>query len=97
MQNSPFWQIVPYYSDDVTIRNIRVLADPSSPNTDAIDPFSSSNIRIEHVYADVGDDNVAIKSGQANSPGPDAPSKDITISDCTFMHGHGMSIGSRCV
>jgi polygalacturonase len=95
VQNSPFWQIVAYYSDDVTIRNIRVLADPSSPNTDAIDPFSSSNIRIEHVYADVGDDDVAIKSGQANSPGPDAPSKDITISDCTFMHGHGMSIGSE--
>jgi polygalacturonase len=95
VQNSPFWQIVAYYSDNVTIRNIRVLADPASPNTDAIDPFSSSNIRIEHVYADVGDDDVAIKSGQANSPGPDAPSKDITISDCTFLHGHGMSIGSE--
>jgi polygalacturonase len=95
VQNSPFWQIVLYYSDDVTIRNIKVLADPSSPNTDAIDPFSSSNIRIEHVYADVGDDDVAIKSGQANSPGPDAPSRDITISDCTFLHGHGLSIGSE--
>jgi polygalacturonase len=34
VQNSPFWQIVVYYSDDVTIRNIRVLADPASPNTD---------------------------------------------------------------
>ena len=95
VQNSPFWQIVLYYSDDVTIRNIRVLADPGSPNTDAIDPFSSSNVSIEHVYADVGDDDVAIKSGQANSPGPDAPSRDITISDCTFMHGHGLSIGSE--
>jgi polygalacturonase len=95
VQNSPFWQIVLYYSDDVTIRNIKVLADPSSPNTDAIDPFSSSNIRIEHVYADVGDDDVAIKSGQANSPGPDAPSRDITISDCNFLHGHGLSIGSE--
>ena len=72
-----------------------MLADPASPNTDAIDPFSSSNVRIEHVYADVGDDDVAIKSGQANSPGPDAPSKDISISDCTFMHGHGLSIGSE--
>jgi polygalacturonase len=95
VQNSPFWQIVVYYSDDVTIRNIRVLADPASPNTDAIDPFPSSNVRIEHVYADVGDDDVAIKSGQAGSSGPDAPSKDITISDCTFMHGHGLSIGSE--
>jgi polygalacturonase len=95
VQNSPSWQIVPYYSDDITIRNIRVLADPHSPNTDAIDPFSSSNIRIEHVYADVGDDNIAIKSGAINSPGPDSPSRDIVIGDCTFMHGHGLSIGSE--
>jgi polygalacturonase len=95
VQNSPFWQIVPYYSDDITIRNIKVLADPHSPNTDAIDPFSSTNMRIDHVYADVGDDDVAIKSGAINSPGPDAPSKDISISDCTFMHGHGLSIGSE--
>ncbi|MGA8111855.1 MAG: glycoside hydrolase family 28 protein [Acidobacteriaceae bacterium] len=95
VQNSPSWQIVPYYTDDVTIRNIKVLADPHSPNTDAIDPFSSSHVRIDHVYADVGDDNIAIKSGAINSPGPDSPSTDITITDCTFMHGHGLSIGSE--
>ena len=95
VQNSPSWQIVPYYSDDVTIRNVRILADPHSPNTDAIDPFSSTNVLIDHVYADVGDDNIAIKSGLINSPGPDAPSMTITITDCTFMHGHGLSIGSE--
>ncbi len=95
IQNSPMWQLVPYYSDDVIIRNIRVLAPPRSPNTDAIDPFSSSNVVIDHVFADVGDDNIAIKSGPINSPGPDDPSRNITITDCTFMHGHGLSIGSE--
>jgi polygalacturonase len=95
VQNAPYWQIVPYYSDDVVIRNVRILAPQHSPNTDAIDPFSSSNVVIDHVYADVGDDNVAIKSGMINSPGPDAPSKNITITDCEFMHGHGLSIGSE--
>jgi polygalacturonase len=95
VQNSPSWQIVPYYSDDIVIRNIRVLAPYPSPNTDAIDPFSSSNIVIDHVFADTGDDNIAIKSGEINSPGPDAPSKNITIADCTFEHGHGLSIGSE--
>ena len=95
IQNSPMWQLVPYYSDDVTIRNIRVVAPQHSPNTDAIDPFSSSNVRIDHVFADVGDDDVAIKSGMANSPGPDEPSRDITITDCNFEHGHGLSIGSE--
>lgn len=95
VQNSPSWQIVPYYTDDMTIRNVRVLAPARSPNTDAIDPFSSSNMVIDHVYADVGDDNIAIKSGIINSPGPDEPSKNISITDCEFMHGHGLSIGSE--
>lgn len=95
VQNSPSWQIVPYYSDHIVIRNIRVLADPHSPNTDAIDPFSSNHILIDGVYSDVGDDNIAIKSGAINSPGPDAPSYDIDIRNCTFMHGHGLSIGSE--
>jgi polygalacturonase len=94
VQNSGFWQIVPYYADDLTFRNIRILA-PHSPNTDAIDPFSSSNIVIDHVFSSVGDDNIAIKSGAINSPGPDAPSKNITITDCTFENGHGLSIGSE--
>jgi len=94
VQNAGFWQIVPYYADDVVFRGIRILA-PRSPNTDAIDPFSSSNIVIDHVFSSVGDDNVAIKSGAINSPGPDAPSKNITITDCTFENGHGLSIGSE--
>jgi polygalacturonase len=77
------------------MRNIRILAPEHSPNTDAIDPFSSSNVVIDHVYSDVGDDNIAIKSGMINSPGPDAPSRNIRITDCTFEHGHGLSIGSE--
>jgi polygalacturonase len=94
VENSGFWQIVPYYADDVTIRNVRILA-PHSPNTDAIDPFSSGHVVIDHVFSSVGDDNIAIKSGAIDSPGPDAPSHDITITDCTFENGHGLSIGSE--
>ncbi len=95
IQNSPMWQLVPYYSDDVTVRNVKVLAPANSPNTDAIDPFSTSNMVIDHVYADVGDDDIAIKSGEANSSGNDSPSRNITIRNCTFMHGHGLSVGSE--
>jgi polygalacturonase len=95
IQNSPMWQLVPYNSDDVVIRNIRVLAPEKSPNTDGIDPFSSSNIVIDHVFADVGDDNIAIKSGAINSPGGDLPSKNIRITNVDFQHGHGLSIGSE--
>ena len=95
IQNSPMWHVVPYYSTNVVIRNVRILAPANSPNTDAIDPFSSSHVVIEHVYADEGDDNVAIKSGVIESPGPDSPAHDITITNCTFLHGHGLSVGSE--
>ena len=94
VQNAGFWQIVPYYSDDLKFLNMKVLA-PKSPNTDAIDPFSSSHILIDHVFSSIGDDNIAIKSGAINSPGPDSPSHDITITDCTFEQGHGLSVGSE--
>jgi polygalacturonase len=96
IQNSGFWQVVPYYSDDLVFRNLRILAPQrGAPNTDAIDPFSSSHVVIDHVFASTGDDNVAIKSGAIDSPGPDAPSHDITITDCEFEAGHGLSIGSE--
>ena len=95
VKDSPMWQIVPYYSDDLTFRNMQVLGALHSHNTDGIDPFSSSNIVIDHVTIDTGDDNIAIKSGQPGSPGPDAPSRNIVITDCTFLRGHGLSIGSE--
>ncbi|QHN02056.1 glycoside hydrolase family 28 protein [Granulicella sp. WH15] len=95
-QNAGFWQVVPYYSEYLVFRNLRILAPQrGAPNTDGIDPFSSSHIVIDHYFASVGDDDIAIKSGAINSPGPDAPSTDITITDCAFESGHGLSIGSE--
>jgi polygalacturonase len=95
-QNAGFWQVVPYYSDYLVFRNIKVLAPQrGAPNTDGLDPVSSSHITIDHYFASVGDDNIAIKSGPIDSPGPDSPSTDITITDCTFEAGHGLSIGSE--
>jgi len=96
VQNSPMWQIVPYYSEDLTFRNMKVLAPlPDGHNTDGIDPFSSKHIVIDHVTIDTGDDNVAIKSGQPGSAGPDDPTVDVTITDCIFLRGHGLSVGSE--
>ncbi|MGA2350265.1 MAG: glycoside hydrolase family 28 protein [Terracidiphilus sp.] len=96
VQNSPSWQIVPYYSDDLIFRNMKVIAPEGlSHNTDGIDPFSSGHVRIDHVLIDTGDDNIAIKSGQPGSLGPDAPSHDIMITDCELLHGHGLSVGSE--
>ena len=96
VQNAGFWQVVPYYSSYLVFKNIRVLAPGrGAPNTDGIDPFSSDHILIDHYFSSVGDDNIAIKSGAINSPGPDAPSTDIRIVDCQFENGHGLSVGSE--
>jgi len=95
-QNAGFWNIVPYYSEYLIFRNMKVLSPQrGAPNTDGIDPVSSSHITIDHYFASTGDDNIAIKSGPINSPGPDSPSTDITITDCQFEAGHGLSIGSE--
>jgi polygalacturonase len=42
----------------------------------------------------VGDDNVAIKAGGRRA-GRAFACEDIRVADCTFLHGHGVSIGSE--
>ncbi|WVZ76965.1 hypothetical protein U9M48_024873 [Paspalum notatum var. saurae] len=63
LKNSPFWNIHPVYCQDVVVTNMMILAPHDSPNTDGIDPDSSSNVCIEDSYISTGDDAVAIKSG----------------------------------
>ncbi|KAJ7952132.1 Pectin lyase-like superfamily protein [Quillaja saponaria] len=62
-QNSPFWNIHPVYCSNVVVRYATILAPRDSPNTDGIDPDSSSNVCIEDSYISTGDDLVAVKSG----------------------------------
>ncbi|CAN1178125.1 Probable polygalacturonase [Linum perenne] len=62
-KNSPFWNIHPVYSSHIVIRYVTILAPHDSPNTDGIDPDSSSNVCIEDSYISTGDDLVAVKSG----------------------------------
>ncbi|KAH9317290.1 hypothetical protein KI387_019059 [Taxus chinensis] len=61
--NSPFWNIHPVYCRNVVIKQVTILAPLDAPNTDGIDPDSSSNVCIEDCYIRSGDDLVAVKSG----------------------------------
>ena len=97
LQNSPSFHLVPRDCEDVDIEGVTIRAPADSPNTDAIDPSASRHVRISKCVIDVGDDNIAIKSGHADSAHPNAACEDITVTDCTFLHGHGMSIGSDTV
>ena len=96
IQNSPKFHLVPTDCEDVVIEGVTFKAPAGSPNTDAIDPSVSRRVRITRCIMDVGDDNVAIKSGK-RMDGRTFACEDITVTDCTFLHGHGMSIGSETV
>jgi polygalacturonase len=90
LKDSPNFHLVPYMCEDVLIDRVKVIARPDSPNTDAIDPYNSRNVLIRHCFADVGDDNVSFKS---NRRAP--PLENVLVTDCTFKHGHGVSVGSN--
>lgn len=93
LTNSPSFHLVPAQCQDVTIRNIQILAPANAPNTDGMDP-SGWNFHISGCTIDVGDDNIALKP--VGKIAPEQPScKDFVIEDCTFRHGHGMSIGGQ--
>jgi polygalacturonase len=96
IQNSPKFHLVPTECDDVLITNVTFLAPERAANTDAIDPSVCRRVTITKCLIDVGDDNVAVKSGK-RMDGREFACEDLTITDCVFKHGHGLSIGSETV
>jgi polygalacturonase len=93
--NSPSWTVHPVYCDNVLIHGISIKNPADSPNTDGIDPDSSSNVRISNCMIDVGDDCIAIKSGTEDTKNK-RPCENITITNCNMIHGHGgVVIGSE--
>ncbi|KAJ3681466.1 hypothetical protein LUZ60_015955 [Juncus effusus] len=96
--NSPFWTIHPVYCSNVVIRNMTILAPLNSPNTDGIDPDSSTNVCIEDCHIESGDDLVAIKSGWDQYGIKTArPSSNVTIQRITGTTPtcSGIGIGSE--
>jgi polygalacturonase len=96
IQNSPKFALVPTECEDVWIEGVKITAPERAANTDAIDPSISRNVVVTNCFIDVGDDNIAIKSGK-KVEGREFACENITIVDCVFKHGHGMSIGSETV
>ncbi|WP_148629630.1 glycoside hydrolase family 28 protein [Bacillus sp. E214] len=95
MINSPSWTVNPICCEDVTVHNISILNPADSPNTDGINPESCRNVRISDCHIDVGDDCIAIKSGTEDTL-TRVPCENITITNCTMIHGHGgVVIGSE--
>ncbi|ALP38425.1 endopolygalacturonase [Paenibacillus sp. IHB B 3084] len=88
LKNSPSWTVNPIACYNVTIDNVSILNPADSPNTDGINPESCSNVRISNCNIDVGDDCIAIKAGTEDTQ-ERIPCENITITNCTMVHGHG--------
>jgi polygalacturonase len=96
LRNSALTHLELKLCEDVVISNVSVRTPLGAANTDAIDPINCKNVLITRCRIDTGDDNISVKSEGA-VPGRAFASEDITVTDCLFLHGHGMSIGAATV
>ncbi|KAB1440169.1 glycoside hydrolase family 28 protein [Candidatus Galacturonibacter soehngenii] len=96
-QNSPAWNIHPYFSDNLKFIDLRIENPQDSPNTDGLDPESCENVIIYGVQFSLGDDCIAVKSGKIYMGSKyKKPSKNITIKQCLMQNGHGaVTVGSE--
>lgn len=102
LKDSAFWNVHPYASRHVVVRNLLITAPPWAANTDGVDPDSCSFVLIEHVTVRAGDDGIAIKSG-LNAAGRafGMPCEHVTIRNVTVhplldnLSTNGISIGSE--
>ncbi|WP_427924175.1 pectinesterase family protein [Streptomyces sp. cg40] len=89
LKNAPNVNITVKKVTESAVDGITVQAPANAPNTDGIDVWSSSGVAVTNSTIDTGDDDIAI-----NSSAEGGPSHDISLSGCTILHGHGLSIGS---
>jgi len=92
--DSPFWCLHFVYSKNIKVRDITYEA--FNYNNDGINPESSSNILIEGITFNNGDDNIAIKAGrdmEARTLG--IPCKNIVVRDCKFKGYNAIAVGSE--
>lgn len=96
-QNSPAWCLHPLMSEDITVRNLKVLNPWYAQNGDGIDLESCKNVLIENSLFDVGDDGICIKSGRDEAGRKRGmPTENVHIRNCVVYHAHGgFVIGSE--
>lgn len=89
LKNAPNVHITLKKVTTAAVDKITISSPSDAPNTDGIDVWSSSDIAVTGSTIDAGDDDIAIDSSSVNGP-----AHDISLSGCTILHGHGLSIGS---
>jgi polygalacturonase len=94
IEKSQCWNIHYIYSSQVTLHNLNITS--NGANCDGIDPDSSTDSWIFNCTIATDDDCIAIKSGK-NPEGNivNKPTERVRITDCTFIRGAGLAIGSE--
>lgn len=94
LKDPPCWNIHYIYSNNITCNDLDIVNNVR--NGDGLDPDSSTDSYIFNCSFNTGDDCIAIKSGK-NPEGyfVAKPTKNVRISNCDFIRGHGISIGSE--
>lgn len=97
VQNSPSWNLHPYFSENLRFLNITVKAPDDSPNTDGLNPESCRQVMIAGARFSLGDDCIAVKSGKIyHGSRYKRPSEGLEIMHCLMERGHGsLTIGSE--
>jgi polygalacturonase len=96
-RNSPKFHIHPIQSENIIVRNIKILTPWYAQNGDGLDLNSCRNVVIYKIMVDVGDDAICIKPGKiAKNQQPGPACENIIIADCEVYRGHGgFVIGSE--
>ncbi len=96
-RNSPKFHIHPIQSENIIIRNIKIITPWYAQNGDGLDLNSCRNVLVYKIMVDVGDDAICLKPGNISKnqkPGPSC--ENIVIADCEVYSGHGgFVIGSE--
>lgn len=97
VQNSPSWNIHPFFSNHLRFIGLDVLNPKDSPNTDGLDPESCRDVELLGLHFSVGDDCIALKSGKIYMGKTfQTPCEDIRIRQCSMNDGHGsITLGSE--
>lgn len=92
--NSPFWVNHLIYTDNATVRRVRV--DSHYSNNDGIDVDSSRNVLIENCNFRTGDDSIVIKSGRDRDGRElSKPSENVVVRNNDLGGEDGIALGSE--
>lgn len=96
LENTPYWNIVPEYCDNVIIRGVTVNS-VGIPRGDGMDIESSRNVLIEYCTLSCGDDCFTMKAGRGEDGlRVNKPTENVVVRYCLAREGHGgITVGSE--